>query len=349
MAVPILVGELPKACALFTKGSNNISRMPVKLGARLFFCAHAHDYGHNAQRVKRLAAEKFRLELLFVWYLPPVWCGLRRDQSALTIVFMDTKKPAHGAQDAVLDSNELATVRAAKREAKDLFGRVIGQRCREARGEMEIGVAAERLGVHRNTLSNIERGGSLPDAFDLDLMARVYGIAAEYLLTGQGQGRQETADEVAHATSAVRNGKFIYVPHFNVNASAGDGDVFNQLEMVKAMRPFDHNYIRGELGISHDELALISVVGNSMEPRLASGDTVLVDLRAGYELPSDGIHVVRLDEALLVKQIQRLPGKIFRIKSLNPEYEPFEIKTSEETDRDFAIIGRVIWGGITIK
>ncbi len=216
---------------------------------------------------------------------------------------------------------------------------------------MEISQVADRLGVHRNTIWNIERGDSLPDAFELDLLAAAYGTTAERLLHGGDDAQEQATEEqgLPNAVHAVPHGRFVYVPHFDVTASAGKGDLFNDLESVKAMRPFDQSYIRGELGLAHDELGLISVFGNSMEPRLASGDTVLVDLRAGYEMFTDGIHVVRLDESLLVKQVQRLPGKVFRIRSLNPDYEPFDIKTSEEADRDFAIIGRVRWGGVTIK
>lgn len=50
---------------------------------------------------------------------------------------------------------------------------------------MEIADAAKLIGVHRNTIWNIERGDSLPDAFELDVIARVYKTTADWLLTGQ--------------------------------------------------------------------------------------------------------------------------------------------------------------------
>lgn len=229
-----------------------------------------------------------------------------------------------------------------------MFRIQVGQRCKAARGAMEISVVAERLGVHRNTIWNIERGDSLPDAFELDLLARLYGTTPNFLLTGESNGKGQ-AEGIKKNTRAVQVGDFIYVPHFDVLASAGRGNLFNSIESVVAMRPFDQSYIKGELGIGHEEVALITVIGSSMEPLLHSRDTVLVDLRSGHEMFNDGIHVIRLDQALLVKQVQRLPGKSFRIRSLNPDYEPFEIKGNEEAERDFAIIGRVRWGGVTIK
>jgi transcriptional regulator with XRE-family HTH domain len=50
---------------------------------------------------------------------------------------------------------------------------------------MEVGDAAAQVGVHRNTLWNIERGDTLPNAFDLELMARVYKTSSSTLLNGK--------------------------------------------------------------------------------------------------------------------------------------------------------------------
>ncbi|HSV80095.1 MAG TPA: S24 family peptidase [Ramlibacter sp.] len=277
-------------------------------------------------------------------------------KSALTIVFMDTGKAApllarepsaqYLQQAAGLADAE--AMKTARKEARDRFRLTLGQRCKAARGPMEISVAAERLGVHRNTIWNIERGDSIPDAFELALLAELYDVSAHYLLTGQ-TGAEDATEGFGKGTRAMQINDFVYVPHFDISASAGEGNLFDQVELVMAMRPFDQAYIRGELGINHDEIALLNVVGNSMEPMLHSRDTVMVDRRAGHEMFSDGIHVIRLDGDLLIKQVQRLPGKVFKIRSRNPDYETFEVKGSEETERDFAIIGRVRWAGVTIK
>ncbi len=80
----------------------------------------------------------------------------------------------------------------------------------------------------------------------------------------------------------------------------------------------------------------------------AGQDTAMVDLRS-VEVFTEGVHVIRLDNALLVKKLQRLPGRVLRVSSENTDYAPFEIKGSEESERDFQIIGRVVWGGVTIK
>lgn len=237
---------------------------------------------------------------------------------------------------------------AAPGDVAKTYARALGERIRSCRGTANRAWFAERLGVHVNTVGKLERGETLPDAFMAMKIAEVGQRSVQWLVTGTEPGG-DAAEGVPHSLHAVASGTYVHVPHFDISASAGHGNLFNSIESVIAMRPFDQSFIRGELGITHDEIALISVVGSSMEPLLHSKDTVLVDLRAGQEMFTDGIHVIRLDQDLLIKQVQRLPGRVFRIRSLNPDYEPFEIKGTEEAERDFAIIGRVRWGGVTIK
>lgn len=282
----------------------------------------------------------------------------------LKIVFMNTKNAATpiageaaalsakepAARDAqeAMNAADKSLVKAARNAAKAEFMKAFGQRCRQARERirMEIGDAAAGIGVHRNTVWNIERGDSLPDAFDLDVMARIYMTTIEELLFGSGSAPRGISG-LAKSTRAIQQSGYIFVPEFDVHVSAGNG-FFNDVESVVTMRPFDEIYIQSDLGIHHDELALIKIVGQSMEPDLRSRDTVLVDLR-DRDVITDGIHILRLDGALLIKKVQRLPGKVLRVSSSNLAFEAFEIKGAEEDDRDFAVLGRVRWAGVTFS
>lgn len=241
--------------------------------------------------------------------------------------------------------DKLAT-KAARAVARDVFMKEFGQRCRQARGTMAIEAAASLIGVHRNTIWNIERGDSLPDAFDLETIAKAYKTTPEKLLNGDHTGKR-LASLVEKSVHAVEQDGFVYVPLFDIRVSAGNG-AFSDLEAVVAMRPFEAGFIRRDLGITHNEIAMTGVVGVSMEPWLRSKDTVLTDLK-DRDAMTEGIHIVRLDGALLIKKLQRLPGKILRVSSYNPAYEPFDIQTTEDSDRDFEVIGRVRWGGVTFN
>ena len=240
-----------------------------------------------------------------------------------------------------------ASARSVRTEARSVFMRQFGQRCRMARGAREINEVAATVGVHRNTIWNIERGDSLPDAFELEVLAREYRLTPGQLLGREAPDETRAAAAVARDVRAVETGTFVYAPLFDLRASQGR-DVFNDLASVVAMRPFDVQFIRYDLGIDHNDIVMSTVAGASMEPWLHSRDAVLTDLRDRDAL-TEGVHMVRLDGALLIKKLQRLPGKILRVSSYNPAYEPFDIQGYESTDRDFAVLGRVRWAGVTFN
>jgi len=228
-------------------------------------------------------------------------------------------------------------------ELRDAYAASLGERIRSCRAGFTREEFARRLDLHVNTIGKFERGITIPDAFALLRMAEIGKCPAEWLLTGQVK-----SDKIERSVQAVEVGEYIYVPHFDVALSAGNG-VFCDVERVVAMRPFDAKFIRQDLGIAHNELALVSVIGNSMEPLLRSRDTTMLDLRA-KDVLTEGIHAIRLDGALMLKQLQRLPGKVLRVSSSNPEYSPFEIEGSDaESHRDFSVLGRVRWGGVTFN
>lgn len=224
------------------------------------------------------------------------------------------------------------------------YSEQLGHRIKTCRGNGSRDEFARLLRVHVNTVGKFERGETMPDAFTLTKIAAIGNRSAEWLLTGKDQ-RTEGVDK---ALKAVECGGYVYVPHFNVQASAGSG-IFNDIETIIAMRPFDAAYIRGELGISHNELALVTVIGRSMEPQLNSRDTVMLDLRA-CDVLTEGIHAILLDGALLMKKVQRLPGRTLRVSSANTEFGSFDIVGSEDdTNLDFSVVGRARWGGITFN
>lgn len=92
-------------------------------------------------------------------------------------------------------------------------------------------------------------------------------------------------------------------------------------------------------------LSVISVKGDSMEGVLNDGDTILIN--HGQTTPRDGLYVLRLNENLLVKRLQLIPGGIVNVISANEAYPTFEIDLKNPTD-DVAIIGRVEWFGRSI-
>jgi phage repressor protein C with HTH and peptisase S24 domain len=89
-------------------------------------------------------------------------------------------------------------------------------------------------------------------------------------------------------------------------------------------------------------LSIITVDGDSMEPTLSDGDEILVSREDGGERLRDGIYVLRVDDALIVKRIAMNPAsRRFTIKSDNEDYSDWP----DCDPADVEIIGRVVWAG----
>jgi len=135
---------------------------------------------------------------------------------------------------------------------------------------------------------------------------------------------------------------FYYIPLYDVRASAGHG-AWNDSEHVIDTLAFKRQWIRQELGAQPEQLCLIYITGESMEPTLHAGEVILID-KSIKEVNTDGIYVLMLDGSLLTKRCQRLPGKKIRVSSDNPAYEPFILDDNINSPEQH-LVGRVVWAG----
>ncbi len=132
----------------------------------------------------------------------------------------------------------------------------------------------------------------------------------------------------------VPRGDWVDVPRLPLGASAGPGALAAEEAPIGAFR-FASRWLRGQ-GFDPAMLSAIAVAGDSMEPTLRDGDEILVD-RTPRGL-RDGIHVVRLDDALLVKRLDTgRPGRVALVSD-NPAYRTIELGPGE-----LEVIGRVVW------
>ena len=86
-------------------------------------------------------------------------------------------------------------------------------------------------------------------------------------------------------------------------------------------------------------MILIDIYGNSMEPELKNGDTVMIDTSL-KDILAGSITAVGIDDTIMVKRIEKHPGKLV-LRSDNKDYEPIYLGLDEMDS--FRIIGKVVW------
>lgn len=196
--------------------------------------------------------------------------------------------------------------------------------------------------------SRIWNEGGLPKSETLKKIKQLKGCSIDWLLTGEGSPFPDSEAPKATATDTLGNpvdiDEFVFVPRYDIQAAAGHGQLVGDEQPIFAMafrRYWIENYVTRDI----KKLSVISVKGDSMEGVLNDGDTILIN--HGQTTPRDGLYVLRLNENLLVKRLQLIPGGIVNVISANEAYPTFEIDLKNPTD-DVAIIGRVEWFGRSI-
>ena len=129
---------------------------------------------------------------------------------------------------------------------------------------------------------------------------------------------------------------WVEVPRLPLEASAGPGATSAAEIPFDAFR-FSRRWLR-EQGLEPAQLSSIRVMGDSMDPLLRDGDEILVD-RTPRPF-REGVHVVRLGDALHVKLLQAVPPDRLRLISKNEAYEPVDVAMA-----DVDVVGRVVWKG----
>ena len=142
---------------------------------------------------------------------------------------------------------------------------------------------------------------------------------------------------------AEENGSsgLLLIKRIAVRASAGPGALVAG-EAAKPYFGFDGRWLKALTSTPAGKLSIIRVEGDSMAPTLNAGDDILVDPADCAERLRDGIYVLRVEDALVVKRIALHPmGQRVTLQSDNPAYPDWPDCNVD----DIACIGRVIWAG----
>ncbi len=203
----------------------------------------------------------------------------------------------------------------------------------------------EKLGIDKNTVAAYIHGKGDLKGVALAGLVKHYDVNGEWLIAGIGEpfpGARIKFPEACGPESPLLHQPeqpsedFVFIRQVNGKISAGGGLAPDDTSDVRAA--FRRDWIKKKGG-KPENMSLIRVDGDSMDPTLLSGDMVLVDHARNVVASQGGIYAISMDHEIMIKRIQVLhdQGK-YRIISDNKQYPPQEIDADK-----VAINGKVLW------
>ena len=185
---------------------------------------------------------------------------------------------------------------------------------------------SEGLHVSQQTVGSWEVNRTTPSPDVMRRIADYFNVSIDHLY-----GRDTTDDSKSTPRSTG-----VRIPVYGETAA---GIPITAIENFDSDDPDDWEEIPEDMARSGEYIAL-RIKGDSMEPRMRTGDVVIVRLQP--EVENGDIAIVRVngDEATC-KKIKKTPEGVMLI-SLNPAYEPMFFTKKQVQTLPLTILGRVV-------
>ena len=194
---------------------------------------------------------------------------------------------------------------------------------------------AEALGINRSAVTQAKNRDAVPQKWVLQL-ARRYGLSPDWLEYGTGRERPGVGMVSPVAGHLAQEIVVVEVPKVAATVSAGGGS-FEVGANPLATHPFPRKWL-ARLG-KPESMVFMDVVGDSMEPAIYDGDTVLID-QSSLAPSQHQIYAVGYEDTLYVKRLEK-KGSSIVLHSDNTQYAP--IRVSGDELQSFRIVGKVVW------
>jgi len=113
--------------------------------------------------------------------------------------------------------------------------------------------------------------------------------------------------------------EYVRVPRHEIAATNNDDAIIRSVQIVDSLA-FKAEWLHHSLGLSPDNIAVIAVADDSMEPYLVKDDLIIVDLGV-TSIEGNSVYVLQYGGSLFVRRVQvKLDGEV-TVKSDNPHYE----------------------------
>jgi phage repressor protein C with HTH and peptisase S24 domain len=198
----------------------------------------------------------------------------------------------------------------------------------------------EKLGLKQTQVRDIESGKQKVSAELAELMEKNFYISGWWLLTGKGEMIPSESKNLPVAQNEPHNNDEVSVNYYpDIFAAAGygatNGDSAPEIMTVSRSFLFNMFGLTSFVGID-----IIHVVGDSMEPFIPNGETIL--LQRTHEARNNQVVIARIGGDIFVKRLLRDPlGRWAKLVSDNSLYP--DIDLNQEEMQQLEIIG-IVYG-----
>lgn len=198
-------------------------------------------------------------------------------------------------------------------------------------GNKSIPEAARMFGINESAVRTYQSGRSLPGLPHVKKIADAAGVTIDWLAGRKGASKEYVEGSLPTLASSTEAGGLIAIPFHDVTAGAGQPKNV-EIEEIETWLWISRKWAAR---YGKTNLSIFKVSGDSMLPKIEPGDLLL--LNSADKSRGQGIRLIRLDDSLAVKYCDPLPKRAVRMRSDNPDYEPYTAKKGE-----YEIIGAVV-------
>ncbi|UJX40845.1 helix-turn-helix domain-containing protein [Desulfovibrio sp. JY] len=237
-------------------------------------------------------------------------------------------------------------------ESRKEFEATISRMLQAIEGKCQEDLASF-LEISKDAIYKAGRAAKIPPAWFL-AVGKKTNISIDWLVTGESpkyRGNAQVASAEAQTKCPIPPGEpqwmapdaapsmgYALVPKVMARLAAGTGSLETEGKVI-GYYAFKLDFLQRK---GHPKkMVLMDVAGDSMEPMLLDGDTVLID-ESQREIIAGAMFAVGIEQEVFVKSLLRVPGKLV-LQSRNERYAPIEVDMNGDLAGTVRIIGRVVW------
>lgn len=209
-------------------------------------------------------------------------------------------------------------------------------------------------GVSKSSVMQWEKGVTKPSWDSLHALRRNKKVNPQWVLSGKEpmflpSSEEDIAPPIATAPPGaivvawenlndLPKDAYVHVPHYDVELSAGDGTQWVE-HADNSPLVFRAKWFAGR-GLKPENCRALYVSGDSMQPELKDGDTVLIDT-SSTTIRDDAVYALVYFDKLYIKRLFLLPGGGVELRSDNKHHPSREVHGADLAQ--LRILGEKAW------